>query len=119
MTTADARSPEPSVATAADIEDTGTFQVLVSYYDAEDFKGDWRWGADCPAVGVATDGRTREEAMEMVKDAIQCLLSAYPVGQYPLRSDDAMAEACAEYEAEGWGEYTLDWVTISGPNPYR
>ncbi len=119
MTTADARSPEPAADTAADIEDTGTFQVLVSYYDAEDFKGDWRWGADCPAVGVATDGRTREEALEMVKDAIQCLLSAYPVGQYPLRSDDAMAEACAEYEAEGWGEYTLDSVTISGPNPYR
>ena len=119
MTTADTRSPEPAADAAADIEDTGTFQVLVSYYDAKDFKGDWRWGADCPAVGVATDGRTREEALEMVKDAIQGKLSAYPVGQYPLRSDDAMAEACAEYEAEGWGEYTLDWVTISGPNPYR
>ena len=119
MTTADARSPEPSADTAADIEDTGTFQVLVSYYDAEDFNGDRRWGADCPAVGVATDGRTREEALEMVKDAIQCLLSDYPPGEFPLRSDDAMAELCAEYEAEEWGEYTLDWVTISAPNPYR
>ena len=119
MTTADTRSPEPAADTAADIEDTGTFQVLVSYYDGEDFNGDWRWGADCPAVGAATDGRTREEALEMVKDAIQCLLSAYPPGQYPLRSEEAMAEACAEYETEGWGEYTLDWVTISGPNPYR
>ena len=115
MTTADAQTPEP----AADIEDKGTFQVLVSYYDAEDFKGDWRWGADCPSVGVATDGRTREEALAMVKDAIQGHLSDYPPGQFPLRSDDAMAELCAEYEAEGWGEYTLDWVTISGPNPYR
>ena len=42
MTTADARSPEPVTDPAAEIEDTGTFQVLVSYYDAEDFKGDWR-----------------------------------------------------------------------------
>ena len=119
MTTADTHASEPAADPAGGIEDTGTFQVLVSYYDAEDFKGDWRWGADCPAVGVATDGRTREEALEMVKDAIQGKLSDYPVGQYPLHSDDAMAELCAEYEAEGWGDYTLDWVTISGPNPYR
>ena len=48
------------------------------------------------------------------------MLSDYPPGGYPLRTDGAaMAEACAEYETEGWGEYTLDWVTISGPNPYR
>ncbi len=55
----------------------------------------------------------------MIKDAIQCHLSDYPPGEFPLRPDDAMAEACAEYEAEGWGEYTFEWVTISGPNPYR
>lgn len=36
----------------------------------------------------------------MVKDAIQGHLSDYPPGQLPLRSDDAMAELCAEYEAE-------------------
>ena len=119
MSTANTQAIPQDATTASDVEDTGAFHVLVSYYDAEDFEGDWRWGADCPAVGVATDGRTREEALEMIKDAIQGKLSDYPPGQYPLRSDDAMAAACAEYEAEGWGEYTLDWVTISGPNPYR
>ncbi len=119
MTTANPRASQQGGAAPDDIEDVGTFQVLVSYYDGEDFDGDWRWGADCPAVGVATDGRTREEALEMIKDAIQCHLSEYPPGEFPLRSDDAMAEACAEYEAEGWGGYTLDCVTISGPNPYR
>ena len=36
MTIADTHAPEP----AADIDDTGAFQVLVSYYDAEDFTGD-------------------------------------------------------------------------------
>ena len=119
MTSANPRAAHHESAASDDIEDVGTFQVLVSYYDREDFNGDWRWGADCPAVGCATDGRTREEALEMIKDAIQCHLSDYPPGEFPLRPDDAMAEACAEYEAEGWGEYTLDWVTISGPNPYR
>ncbi len=119
MSTANTNAFQQVADPAADLEDEGTFQVLVSYYDGEDFNGEWRWGADCPSVGCATDGRTREEALEMIKDAIQCLLSAFPSGQFPLRSDDAMAEACAEYEAEGWGEYTLDWVTISGPNPYR
>ena len=119
MTSANAQTSQQDAAAPEAIEDVGTFQVLVSYYDAEDFDGDWRWGADCPAVGCATDGRTREEALEMIKDAIQGHLSDYPPGEFPLRSDDAMIELCAEYEAEGWGEYTLDWVTISGPNPYR
>ena len=119
MTSANTHASQQDGAASDSIEDVGTFQVLVSYYDAEDFKGDWRWGADCPAVGVATDGRTRDEALEMVKDAIQCLLSDYPPGEFPLRSEDAMAELCSECEAEEWGKYTLDWVTISGPNPYR
>lgn len=40
MTTADTRTSNPAEDPAVDIEDTGTFQVLVSYYDSEDFKGD-------------------------------------------------------------------------------
>ena len=78
MSTANTQTIPQDATTASDVEDTGTFHVLVSYYDAEDFEGDWRWGADCPAVGVATDGRTREEALKMVKDAIQGMLSDYP-----------------------------------------
>ena len=108
MTSANTNAFQQVAAPAADLEEKGTFQVLVSYYDGEDFNGDWRWGADCPAVGCATDGRTREEALEMIKDAIQCHLSDYPPGQFPLRSDDAMAEACAEYEAEEWG--STRWI---------
>ena len=80
MTSANTNAFQQVAAPAADLEDKGTFQVLVSYYDGEDFNGDWRWGADCPAVGCATDGRTREEALEMIKDAIQCHLSDYPPG---------------------------------------
>ena len=118
MTTADARSSEPAADPAADIEDTGTFQVLVSYCDGEDFNGDWRWCADAPEIGVASDGRTYEEALEMVKDAIQCFMSGYPPGQFPVCPSDAMAIACAEYADEGL-VYTLDTVTVSGPNPYR
>lgn len=95
-----------------------TLQVLVSYYDGDDFDGDWRWSADCPAVGCASDGRTRPEALEMVQDAIKCMLSDYPPGQYPYRGAEEMAKVRAEYDAAGW-QYDFDTVTVSGPNPYR
>ena len=54
----------------------------------------------------------------MVKDAIQCFMSGYQPGQFPVCPPDAMAIACAEYADEGLA-YTLDKVTVSGPNPYR
>ena len=118
MTTANAHMPQQEGAASDDAEDVGTFQVLVSYYDGQDFNGDWRWCADAPEIGVASDGRTYEEALEMVKDAIQCFMSGYPPKQFPVCPPDAMAIACAEYADEGL-EYTLDKVTVSGPNPYR
>ena len=118
MTSANTNAFQQVAAPAADHEDAGTFQVLVSYYDGEDFNGDWRWCADAPEIGVASDGRTYEEALEMVKDAIQCFMSGYPSGQFPVCPPNAMAIARSEYADEGL-EYTLDKVTISGPNPYR
>lgn len=107
-----------SVLLASPSSDEGTFQVVVSYYDGADFDGDWRWSADCPAVGCASDGRTRQEALVMVQDAIKGMLAEYPPGQYPYRGAAAMAQVRAEYEAEGWA-YDIDVVTVSGPNPYR
>ena len=98
--------------------DVGTFQVLVSYEADADFDGDWRWSADCPAIGCASDGRTRQEALIMVQDAIKGMLADYPPGQYPYRGPAAMAQVRAEYDAEGW-PYDIDSVTLSGPNPYR
>ena len=49
----------------------GPYQVIVTYEDGADFDGDWRWSADCPAIGCASAGRTREEALLMIADAIQ------------------------------------------------
>ena len=118
MTTANTRTPQQDEAASDGIEDAGTFQVLVSYYDGEDFNGDWRWCADVPEIGVASDGRTYEEALEMVKDAIQCFMSGYQPRQFPVCPPDAMAKARTEYADEGLA-YTLDEVTVSGPNPYR
>lgn len=118
MATANTQAPGQDGFASDDVEDTGTFQVLVSYCDGEDFDGDWRWCADAPEIGVASDGRTYEEALEMVKDAIQCFMSGYRPGQFPVCPADAMAIACAEYADEGL-EYTLDKITVSGPNPYR
>ena len=48
MTSANTHASQQDGAASDDIEDVGTFQVLVSYYDGEDFDGDWRWCADCP-----------------------------------------------------------------------
>lgn len=95
-----------------------TYQVLVSYYAGADFVGDWRWSADCPAVGCASNGRTRQEALEMVKDAVQGLLADYPPGQYPYHAAAVMAQVRAEYDANGW-QYDIAQITVSGLNPYR
>lgn len=103
---------------ASPVGDDGIYEVLVSRYDGTAFSGDWRWSAECPAVGCASDGRTREESLAMVKDAILGMLSDYPPGQYPLRSDDAIAQVRAEYDAAGW-RYTSETVIVSGLNPYR
>ena len=112
-----AREPESPPA-ANPLGDTGAYQVLVSYYDGADFIGEWRWSAECPALGCASDGRTRQEALQMVADAMQGVLADYPVGERPEAADDAMARTRGEYDAAGW-RYTLDEVVVSGVNPYR
>ena len=98
--------------------DDAAYQVLVAYYDGADFDGEWRWSAECPALGCASDGRTRQEALQMVTDAMQGVLADYPVGERPAAADDAMARTRAEYDGAGW-RYTLDEVVVSGANPYR
>ena len=56
----------------------------------------------CPALGCASQGDTREEALEMIADAISMLLDGYAEGglERPL-TPDAMAATVAEYEADG------------------
>ena len=100
--------------------DDAAYQVLVSYYDGADFNGEWRWSAECPALGCASDGRTRQEALQMVADAMQGVLADYPVGERPPQFDAeaVLAQARVEYDAAGW-RYTLDEVVVSGVNPYR
>ena len=70
-------------------------------------------------MGVSTDGRACEEVLQMIKNAIQRLVSDYPPGEFALSVDDAMAKACAESQAQGLREYTPYLVTIPGPTPYR
>ena len=118
MTTANLHAQQQNAVESDGNDDAGTFQVLVSYYDGEDFNGEWRWCADAPEIGVASDGRTYEEALEMVKDAIQCFMSGYQPGQFPVCPPDAMAKARAEYADEGLA-YILATVVISGLNRYR
>ena len=72
-------APEPKPP-ANPTADTAAYQVLLSYYDGADFNGEWRWSAECPALGCASDGRTRQEALRMVADAMQGILADYPPG---------------------------------------
>ena len=112
-------APEPEPTSPANpATPAGPYQVLLSYYDGADFKGEWRWSAECPALGCASDGRTQQEALRMVADAMQGILADCPPGARPPPPADAMAQTRAAYDAAGW-RYTVAEVVISGSNPYR
>ena len=58
----------------------------------------------CPSLGCASQGDTREEALEMIADAIAMYLDSYAEdGLEPPFTPDAMAPTVAEYQAEGYG----------------
>ena len=58
----------------------------------------------CPTLGCASQGDTREEALEMIADAISMLLDSYAEnGLEPPFTPEAMAPTVAEYQAEGYG----------------
>ena len=72
----------------------------------------------CPSLGCASQGDTREEALEMIADAIAMLLDSYAEDKLePPFTPDAMAAAVTEYQSEGYGiEVTsvrpADWDAI-------
>ena len=56
----------------------------------------------CPALGCASQGDTREEALDMIADAIAMLLDSYAAdGLEPPFTPDAMAPTVAECHADG------------------
>ena len=56
----------------------------------------------CPSLGCASQGDTREEALDMIADAISTWLDSYAEdGLEPPVTPDAMASTIAEYEADG------------------
>lgn len=56
----------------------------------------------CPALGCASQGDTREEALDMIADAIAMWLDSYAEnGLEPPVTPDAMASTIAEYEGDG------------------
>ena len=77
------------------------YEVLVSCYDGEDFDGDWRYSAFCPDIDAAMDGRTPEEALSRVKDAIRIKLADYPTGQFPVPHPGDRAEAVEDFLNDG------------------
>ena len=77
------------------------YEVLVSRYDGADFDGDWRYSAFCPDIDTAMDGRTPEEALRRVKEAIGIKLADYPAGQFPVVTAEVRAEAVADFLSDG------------------
>ena len=73
----------------------------------------------CPELGCASQGDTREEALEMIADAISVFLDAcIDGGEPPPLNPDAMTEMAAEFAADGSCEIEqatvrpLDWDEI-------
>lgn len=77
------------------------FEVLVSCYDGMDFDGDWRYSAFCPDIDTAMDGRTPEEALLRVKEAIRIKLADYQTGQRPVLTPEARGEAVEDFLNDG------------------
>ncbi len=86
------------------------YEVLVSCYDGADFDGDWRYSAFCPDIDTAMDGRTPEEALSRVRDAVRIKLADYPTGQFPLLPPEARAEAVGDFLNDG---RLIDKTTVS------
>ena len=77
------------------------YAVMVSCCDEADFDGDWRYSAFCPDVDVAMDGRTSEEAVLRVKEAIRVKLVDCQTGQSLLLPPEARAEAIKDFIGDG------------------
>ena len=77
------------------------YEILVSRCDDEDFEGDWRYSAFCPDIDTAMDGRTPEEAILRVKDAMRVKLADYQADQISVLSPEARAEAVADFLIDG------------------
>lgn len=77
------------------------YKILVSRCDDEDFDGDWRYSAFCPDIDTAMDGRTAEEALLRVQDAIRVKLADYQADQISVLSPEARAEAVADFLSDG------------------
>ena len=77
------------------------YEILVSCCDDADFDGDWRYSAFCPDIDTAMDGRTPEEALQRVKDAIRVKLADHQAGQFTIFSPEARARAVADFLSDG------------------
>ena len=87
--------------TTTEIISGEVYEILVSCCDDADFDGDWRYSAFCPDIDTAMDGRTPEEALLRVKDAIRAKLADYHDDQILVLSPEARAEAVADFLSDG------------------
>lgn len=80
------------------------FEVLLILDDSVEY----RYAAACPALpGCVSDGRTRDEALEMITEAINLYLSDLGPGQSPAPQPDSVDAVGAEYVAAGFSVETV------------
>ena len=85
------------------------FEVLLIL----DASVEYRYAALCPALpGCVSDGRTRHEALEMIKDAINLYLADLESDQPPPVQPDAVDAVVGQYVAAG---LTVETVRIKIP----
>lgn len=78
-----------------------TCEVLISHCDAADFDGDWRYSAFCPDIDAAMDGRSADEALQRLQDAIRIKLADGAGAYLSPAPPVARAAAVADFLADG------------------
>lgn len=102
-------SNTPTAATRHDLAQrykNRSYQVLLIKDDRED-----AYAVLCPELGCASQGDTREEALEMIAEAVTLYLDTFiDDGESPPLYHDAMTEMVAEYSTDPHSE--IDQATI-------
>ena len=91
---------------SAFVADSSEFEVLLVVDDSVQY----RYAALCPALpGCVSDGRTRDEVLEMIKEAIELYLSDLEQQQPLPAQPSPVDEVVGEYTAAG---LTVETVKI-------
>lgn len=92
-------SPSTEQSAAPADSDFTEYEVLLILDDGVEY----RYAALCPALkGCASDGRTREEALAMIEDAVGLYLADLGDSEHPTPATGTSDSLAAEYSGAGF-----------------